>query len=287
MRLIESRTLPAADASSRPNRGLVPPGIITLEASAADVGGCAMTAPEVPPPSDSSSSLEPLLLRHGPHGAGHLLGSETHSRLLEEGSAPVDATIVVGDLRLSGLVLREAIQPSLFARFMIGFTEAVAGLTRENEGWFDRFTGDGFIAYWIDTMAVGPTTARLTEFCQAVMPAADSLISKLKQNSRNFPSGVGLSLGADAGRCELVRVEGSLTLIGSPVVGATRMAAAAKANQTILNVYLGEAMRRSSERLASNGIQLERTSVLTKEYPNGQEAYELRLPGRGRTPDPD
>lgn len=231
---------------------------------------------------DAAASLDPLLSRHGPAEAGRQLGPASQKRLLEEGSAPVEATVVVGDLRLSGLVLREAIQPSLFARFMIGFTEAVAELTRQNEGWFDRFTGDGFIAYWLDPDGARPSVERLTEFCQAVMPAADVLISRLKQNSRNFPSGVGLSLGADAGRCELVRVEGSLTLIGSPVVGATRMAASAAANQTILNVYLGEAMRRDSERLASNGIQLDRTSVRTKEYPNGQEAYELRFPGHAR-----
>jgi class 3 adenylate cyclase len=197
---------------------------------------------------------------------------------MQEGSTPVEATVVVGDLRLSGLVLREAIQPSLFARFLIGFTEAIAGLTRENEGWFDRFTGDGFISYWIDVEGAEPSVERLTAFCQAVMPAAESLITRLRQNSRNFPSGVGLSLGADAGRCELVRVEGLLTLIGSPVVGATRMAASAIVNQTILNVYLGEVVRRDAERLASNGIQLERTSVKTKEYPGGQEAYELRFP---------
>jgi class 3 adenylate cyclase len=238
-----------------------------------------MTSPEPGSPPNLSSPLDPLLSRHGPAGAVRQLGSVSHQRLLVEGSAPVEATVVVGDLRLSGLVLREAIQPSLFARFMIGFTEAVAELTRQNDGWFDRFTGDGFIAYWLDPDAARPSVERLTEFCQAVMPAADSLISRLKQNSRNFPSGVGLSLGADAGRCELVRVEGSLTLIGSPVVGATRMAASAVANQTILNVYLGEAMRRDPERLASSGIQLERTSVRTKEYPNGQEAYELRFPG--------
>jgi class 3 adenylate cyclase len=168
----------------------------------------------------------------------------------------------------------------LFARFLIGFTEAVASLTRDSDGWFDRFTGDGFISYWIDAAAPEPAVERLTGFCQGVMPAAEALILKLKQNSRNFPSGVGLSLGADAGRCELVLVEGSLTLIGSPVVGATRMAASAAANQTILNVYLGEAMRRQADRMASNGMKLERTSVRTKEYPGGQEAYELILPGR-------
>ncbi|HLM70594.1 MAG TPA: hypothetical protein VK423_04360 [Thermoplasmata archaeon] len=235
------------------------------------------SAPAVP------SSRDPLLSRHGPASAERQLGADSHRRLLHEGSTPVDATVVVGDLRLSGLILREAIQPSLFARFMIGFTEAIAGLTRENDGWFDRFTGDGFISYWIDSASTEPAVERLTGFCQAVMPAADSLISKLKQNSRNFPTGVGLSLGADAGRCELVRVEGSLTLIGSPVVGATRMADGAAANQTILNVYLGEAMRRESDRLTANGIQLERTSIRTKEYPAGQEAFELRFPGYGRT----
>jgi len=185
---------------------------------------------------------------------------------------------VVGDLRMSGFVLKEALQPSLFARFIIGFTESVQGLANSEDGWFDKFTGDGFIAFWIHRSEPPPGVTRVPSFCQTVMPAADALIANLRRNSRNFPVGVGLSIGIDAGPCQLVRVGESLTLVGSPIVGATRMVAAARARQTLVNVYLGEELERARDRLAAGGIRVERTSVKTKEYPEGQEAFELIFP---------
>lgn len=118
----------------------------------------------------------------------------------------------------------------------------------------------------------------IPEFCRSILPAADSLIANLRRNSRNFPVGVGLSLGADSGPCELVLVGGALTLVGSPIVGATRMVAGAEANRTLVNVFLGEKLERDKQRLSEVGIRVERTSVSTKEYPRGQVAYELLFP---------
>jgi class 3 adenylate cyclase len=203
------------------------------------------------------------------------LGDEAVEDLLTMGSTPIEADVVVGDLRMSAIVLRESVKTSLFARFIIGFTEAVRSLANGSGGWFDRFTGDGFIAYWVRPAGEGTGATDVPEFCRAVLPAADSLIANLRRNSRNFPVGVGLALGADSGPCELVLVGGALTLVGSPIVGATRMVAGAEANRTLVNVYLGEKFERDGRRLADSGIRVERTSVSTKEYPHGQVAYEL------------
>jgi class 3 adenylate cyclase len=222
-----------------------------------------------------AEELDSVLARHGPLEARAQLGEEAMEHLRSEGSTPIEADVVVGDLRMSAIVLREAVKTSLYARFIIGFTEAVRSLANGSGGWFDKFTGDGFVAYWIRPQGQDPALTDVPEFCRAVLPAADSLISNLRRNSRNFPVGVGLSLGADSGPCELVLVGGALTLVGSPIVGATRMVAGAAAHQTLLNVYLGERMDRDRRRFADSGIQVERTSILTKEYPLGQEAYEL------------
>ncbi|MCI4361537.1 MAG: hypothetical protein L3J91_07505, partial [Thermoplasmata archaeon] len=202
-------------------------------------------------------------------------------------STEVDATVVVGDLRLSSLVLKEAVQPALFARFIIGFTEAVRGLANARDGWFDKFTGDGFIAFWIDRAPPSGDRVRVPQFCQTVMPAAETLITNLRRNSRNFPLGVGLSLGIDSGPCQLVLVGDSLTVVGGPIVGASRMVAGARARQTLVNIYLGEALEREKGRLTEEGIRIERTSVRTKEYPEGQEAFELIFPIMPRATGPD
>jgi class 3 adenylate cyclase len=233
--------------------------------------------PSVAPPG-RRDDLDAILARHGPPGARALLGDEAIEELVTNRSTPVEASVVVGDLRLSTIVLREAVQTTLFARFIVGFTEAVRSLANASGGWFDKFTGDGFIAYWL-TPPGRPTVLRdVPEFCQALLPAAGNLVSNLRRTSRNFPVGVGLSLGADAGPCELVMVGEALTLVGGPIVGANRMVSGAKPGQTLLNVYLGEQIAQEEQWLADSGIQLERTSVPTKEYPNGQEAYELRFP---------
>ena len=225
------------------------------------------------------ADLDAVLARHAPPGARASLGDRAVEELLDHRSTSVEASVVVGDLRLSSLVLRESVQTTLFARFIVGFTEAVRSLANANGGWFDKFTGDGFIAYWITPPGQPAALRDVPEFCQSLLPAASNLVANLRRTSRNFPVGVGLSLGADAGPCELVRVGEALTLVGGPIVGASRMVAGASPGQTLLNVYLGEQIAGEREWLADSGIRLERTSVRTKEYPRGQEAYELRFPG--------
>jgi class 3 adenylate cyclase len=219
--------------------------------------------------------FEAIRLRQGPVGPQEQLSSEAIRELLSMGSTTVEAIVVVGDLRMSTLVLKEAVQPSVFARFIVAFTEAVHELARDSGGWFDKFTGDGFVTFWIPPKSRPTDFDAIPEFCRTVISSADALLVRLRRNSRNFPAGTGLSIGIDAGPCELVRVGELVTVVGSPIVGATRMVEGASAGETILNVYLGSALEREADLLESAGIRLERKVVRTKEYPNGQEAFEL------------
>ena len=223
----------------------------------------------------SPSPLDALLSRHAPDEVHAELDDAARRELDHAGSTPVHAVVVVGDLRLSGLVLREAVSPSLYARFVVGFTEAVRGLSAAYRGWFDKFTGDGFVAFWLYTDEQHLPTEQVPEFCQSVLPTSDRLVANLRRNSRNFPIGVGLALGLDSGPCELVRMGEAITLVGSPIVGASRMASGAKAGEAIANVHLGGLLEHQSERSAAPGLGIEHAVVKTKEYPEGQEAYRL------------
>ena len=226
-------------------------------------------------PSTAIGSLDALLDRHAPASAQALLDEQARRDLVSGGSTAVHAVVVVGDLRLSGLVLREAVSPSLYARFVVGFTEAVRSLSASYGGWFDKFTGDGFVAFWLYPALGSPPASVVPEFCQSVLPASERLVANLRRNSRNFPVGVGLALGLDSGPCELVRIGEALTLVGSPIVGATRMAAGARAGEAIVNVHLGDLLERDHDRATETGLTVERAVVRTKEYPEGQEAYRL------------
>ncbi len=168
---------------------------------------------------------------------------------------------------MSALVLKEAVQPAIFARFIVGFTESVRALANASGGWFDKFTGDGFIAFWIPPRDCPADLGMIPDFCRAVLSAADALLARLRRNSRNFPAGTGLSIGIDAGPCELARVGELLTIVGSPIVGATRMVEGASAHQTILNVYLGSALEHDTATLETAGIRLDRKLVRTKDTP--------------------
>lgn len=196
------------------------------------------------------------------------------------------AVAVVGDLRLSGFVLREVVAPSLYARFVVAFTEAVRSLSGENGGWFDKFTGDGFLAFWLYPDEPRMPAEAVTDFCLSVLSASEHLVTNLRRHARNFPIGVGLALGLDAGPCELVRIGDAVTVVGSPVVGATRMASGARAGEVILNIHLAELLNLERGHLEARGMALERAVVKTKEYPEGQEAFRLDLGSSSRPPAP-
>ncbi len=224
--------------------------------------------------------LAEALTAHAPDG-GASLSSEAIADLAANRSTPVEATVIVGDLRLSTFLLKESVQPAVFARFLVGFTEATRGLVQARAGWFDKFTGDGFIVFWIGAPEPERFLETVPEFCQEVRGASAKLIDGLRRTSRNFPAGVGLSLGIDAGACQLVWVGRSLTLVGSPIVGATRMASSAVAGETLANIHVGDALERAGEGGGAARVAVERVTARTKEYPEGQEAYRLTFPGPG------
>lgn len=226
----------------------------------------------------TASELETVLARHAPRGWNAQVSAEALRSLAHEGSTQVHAVVVVGDLRMSGLLLRESVSPSLYARFLVGFTEAVRGLAGDLGAWFDKFTGDGFVVFWLyaDDGSLPLDTVPL--FCRSVLPTSEVLVANLKRTSRNFPVGVGLALGLDAGPCELVQIGEAVTLVGSPIVGATRMSAGARAGEAVVNVGLGQRLEADLDRLTSAGVRFDRTVVQTKEFPEGQEAYRMGFP---------
>jgi class 3 adenylate cyclase len=107
------------------------------------------------------------------------------------------------------------------------------------------------------------------------------VMEDFRSNSRNLSSGVGLSMGLDAGPGYLVKIADELTVVGPPVVGAVRMVTAAAMPQEIVaNVYLGERLRDGQDGVyEALGVTVTREFRPTKEYPKGQEVYALTFSG--------
>lgn len=199
---------------------------------------------------------------------------------------PIQMFVVAADIRSSTILMKEAIRFERFAFTMDRFVTAVRRGIRGSGGWFDKFTGDGFLAYWI--VRSGPDDRYHEQFVQAagnITHAARTLVDffhgrvleDFRSNSRNLPEGVGLSMGLDAGPGYLVEIGGELTVVGPPVVGAVRMVTAAeRPREIIANVFLGERLREEQAGVyEALGVSITREFRPTKEYPKGQEVYAL------------
>jgi class 3 adenylate cyclase len=197
---------------------------------------------------------------------------------------PIEAIVMTADIRKSSSVMRESIDPLQFANILDDFVGEFRTVLGYHDGWFDKFTGDGFICYWLIEDGFSAQMETVLAFAAAVMDSFRSYYyPAFVANLRNIPSGVGLSIGIDAGPCHVAPIAGDLTLLGQPIVGAVRMAdAARRPYELLMNAYPGNRLTdggaRDSGGLASDlRYQASRCVVETKEYPDGQEAYSVNF----------
>src|SRR5436190_3428634 len=199
--------------------------------------------------------------------------------------------VMAADIRESTTLMKESIRIERFASIMDRFVSSVRSGIRRSGGWFDKFTGDGFLAYWIVQPA--PPAEYEKEFVQTagdLVHTANELVDlfhrrvleDFRANTHNLSAGVGLSMGLDAGPGYLVKIADELTIVGPPVVGAVRMVTAAGPREIVANVFLGERLReQQGAAYAALGVTATREFRPTKEYPKGQEVYALRFASDG------
>jgi class 3 adenylate cyclase len=204
----------------------------------------------------------------------------------------IEMFVMAADIRESTMLMKEAIRFERFALVMDKFVSAVRRGIQGSGGWFDKFTGDGFLAYWImQPASPDEAEARFVQTAGNLVHTAQSLVrlfharvlEDFRANSRNLSGGVGLSIGLDAGPGYVVKIADELTIVGPPVVGAVRMVTAAATPQEIVaNVYLGRRLHdEQDEAFEALGMSVTRDFRPTKEYPRGQEVYVLTFDETG------
>jgi class 3 adenylate cyclase len=185
--------------------------------------------------------------------------------------------VMAADIRRSTFLMREAIDLVAFAEHLSRFVDEARTLVREHSGWFDKFTGDGFLAYWIcddeNDLLQAARDSVLPGVAYFVDNFRDIWIPTFRRGSRNTPTGTGLSVGIDAGPTHIVEVGGDYTIVGPAVVGAVRMVSAAEPDEILCNSYLGS--RLAEMPLPDTVVRLELGIRATKEYPSGQEIYRV------------
>ncbi len=200
---------------------------------------------------------------------------------------PIEAIVLTVDIRRSSCVLKESIDIPQYAKILDDFVAEFRTVLHYHGGWFDKFTGDGFICYWLVEQSFSDRMETVLDFCCSVMNNFRSYYyPAFVANMRNEPAGIGLSIGVDAGPCYLTPIVGDLTIIGSPIVGSVRMCDTCPPYHLVLNAYPGsrllESMETGSARLSDDiAYQLQAKTVETKEYPDGQLAYSVEFFRKG------
>lgn len=237
---------------------------------------------------DPSTLMQTIeMARHAPASyEGRTDLFERIAQLIAEGER-IDALVLAADIRKSTFLMKEAVDFRRFGDLMDIFIKTSKRVLRNNfGGWFDKFTGDGFLCYWLpEELEDGPSVIPLLKFCGGIHEVfGQVLMDAFRENSHNFPAGVGLSFGIDYGPCQLVMIENELTIIGHPVVGAARMVNCAGPGETLMNGPFGAALYQDQEDLQDR-IPFEVTRELrgTKEY-DEQEVYVIEFTGE---PDED
>ena len=197
--------------------------------------------------------------------------------------SPIEAIVLTVDIRRSSCVLKESIEIPQYARILDDFVAEFRTVLHYHGGWFDKFTGDGFICYWLVESSFTEHLDTVLDFCCSVMDNFRTYYyPAFVANMRNEPEGIGLSIGVDAGPCYLTPIVGDLTIIGSPIVGSVRMCETCPPYHLILNAYPGSRLMEGMTALRGHlsddlSYQVERKSVASKEYPQGQLAYSVEF----------
>jgi len=138
------------------------------------------------------------------------------------------------DIRRSTELMLKARTAEHFGEFMAGLCDDLKGVICDKFGIVDKFTGDGLLASFPDFFSGTDAGYR------AISAAHDAhlVFAKRYKHHRNSFStvlaDVGLGIGIDYGNFRFMRVAGDLTVVGAPVVYATRMSHA-PAGKTLLN----------------------------------------------------
>jgi len=154
-----------------------------------------------------------------------LFESEKFAALFSERSE-CDAIVMSMDIRRSTELMLTAVSPELYAEFITTLTEKLSDCITDNFGVFEKFTGDGVLAFFPDFYSGDDAflfALRAASCCHQIF------VDHFDQYSEFFSvdmTQTGLGIGIDSGKISLTTINGDLSIVGAPVVYACRYSAA-------------------------------------------------------------
>lgn len=166
--------------------------------------------------------LEFLLSRVNFRAQQLLLDSEEfRGKFLEQKEC--ESFVLSVDIRRSTELMLKARTPEKFAEFITQLCTEFAQIITNNYGVFDKFTGDGVLAFFPEFFA-GDDAGILALNTALECHSAFQRHYRAKRSSfSSILTNVGLGIGIDFGKTHLVQMAGGLTVVGVPVVYACRL----------------------------------------------------------------
>lgn len=167
-----------------------------------------------------------------------LVGKALDPSFLERMSTS-DTLVMVADIRRSQDLITYGLSPDFYREQILGFLDSVREILRDDYGIYDRFTGDGFIAYFnqfVCDQEGKDYYEMILDACKRIQSFAGAYFEKWSNQIRRIPvEPIGLSLGIDSGRVSYKEIEGQFFAIGDACVWATRMCNAGKRGDIVFN----------------------------------------------------
>jgi class 3 adenylate cyclase len=151
-----------------------------------------------------------------------------------ESTSLEDAFVMSIDIRRSTELMLKAREPQLFADFITSLCMQLGAIIVDNLGVFDKFTGDGILAFFPTFFSGEDAGYRVVQVAEECHEAFRRHYVANRKCFTAILKDTGLGIGIDFGKVRLVRVRGELTVVGTPVVYSCRLGGA-DAGDTLLN----------------------------------------------------
>ena len=180
-------------------------------------------------------------------------------RNLFDDAKSCDSVVVSIDIRRSTELMLKARKPELFSRFITELSQKLSEVILSNFGVFDKFTGDGILAFFPKFYSGEYSIIRALKAAEECHRVFEDHYKNSRECFNVFIKDVGLGIGVDYGTVTLVNKRNELTVVGIPVVYACRMSSA-KAGETLLN----QPAKEEIVRLCDNYIKVSETEIEIK-----------------------
>jgi class 3 adenylate cyclase len=173
-----------------------------------------------------------------------------------------NTVVVVGDIRRSQDLMTYARDEHDFSKRMVEFITATRRALDEHGGFFDKFTGDGFVGYFNESICrsrSGDYLEQFANFVRGFTGFCNGHFREWVKHVRKIPDQpVGLAIGADLGQVSFQSLNYHLVAVSETIVWASRMASTANAEEVMVNNFLYQALRERGD------LKFERRSGKTK-----------------------